>query len=69
MNNQLQRLPKVFVAVSGGVDSAVAAATLKQAGCDCTAVYMRLYDQPLHKSEDAEKVAKHLFLIEIFRTG
>ena len=60
MNNHLQRSPKVFVAVSGGVDSAVAVATLKQAGYDCTAVYMRLYDQPLHKSEDAEKVAKHL---------
>jgi len=60
MKQPLQRLRKVFVAVSGGVDSAVAAATLKQAGFDCTAVYMELYDQPAHKSEDAEKVAKHL---------
>ncbi len=53
-------LQKVFVAVSGGVDSAIAAATLRQAGFDCTAVYMKLYDQPAHKSSDAEKVAKHL---------
>jgi tRNA-uridine 2-sulfurtransferase len=60
MKQQLQRPPKVLVAVSGGVDSAIAAATLKQAGFDCTAVYMKLYDQPAHKSEDAEKVAKHL---------
>ncbi|MDD5135257.1 MAG: tRNA 2-thiouridine(34) synthase MnmA [Phycisphaerae bacterium] len=51
---------KVYVAVSGGVDSATAAATLLQAGFDCTAVYMKLYDQPLHRSCDAEKVAKHL---------
>ncbi len=51
---------KVFVAVSGGVDSATAAAMLLGAGFDCTAVYMKLYDQPLHKSSDAEKVAKHL---------
>jgi tRNA-specific 2-thiouridylase len=54
------RSAKVYVAVSGGVDSATAAATLLQAGCDCTAVYMKLYDQPVHKSSDAEKVAKHL---------
>ncbi|MGB8225804.1 MAG: tRNA 2-thiouridine(34) synthase MnmA [Sedimentisphaerales bacterium] len=60
MKHPVQRSPKVFVAVSGGVDSAVAAATLKQAGCDCTAVYMKLYDQPAHKNADAEKIAKHL---------
>jgi tRNA-uridine 2-sulfurtransferase len=60
MKQQLQRPLKVFVAISGGVDSAIAAATLKQAGFECTAVYMKLYDQPLHKSSDAEKVAKHL---------
>ena len=60
MKQQLQRPLKVFVAISGGVDSAIAAATLKQAGFECTAVYMKLYDQPPHKSSDAEKVAKHL---------
>jgi tRNA-specific 2-thiouridylase len=60
MKQPSQRLPKVFVAVSGGVDSAIAAAILRQTGFDCTAIYMKLYDQPLHKSEDAEKVAKHL---------
>jgi tRNA-specific 2-thiouridylase len=60
MKQQLQRSPKVFVAVSGGVDSAITAATLKQTGFDCAAVYMKLYDQPSHKSEDAEKVAKRL---------
>jgi tRNA-uridine 2-sulfurtransferase len=51
---------KVFIALSGGVDSATAAAFLLQAGFDCTAVYMRLYEQPAHNSSDAEKVAKHL---------
>ena len=60
MKQQLQRALKVFVAVSGGVDSAIAAATLKEAGFDCTAVYMKLYEQPTNKSSDAEKVAKHL---------
>jgi tRNA-specific 2-thiouridylase len=60
MRQQFQSRQKVFVAVSGGVDSAIAAATLRQAGFDCTAVYMKLYDQPVHKSSDAEKVAKHL---------
>jgi tRNA-specific 2-thiouridylase len=60
MKQQLQRTLKVFVAVSGGVDSAIAAETLKEAGFECTAVYMKLYDQPPHKSSDVEKVAKHL---------
>ena len=60
MKQQLQRPLKVFVAVSGGVDSAIATATLREAGFECTAVYVRLYDQPICKSSDAEKVAKHL---------
>jgi len=53
-------LAKVFVALSGGVDSATAAAFLLQAGFDCTAVYMRLYEQSVEKSYDAQNVAKHL---------
>ncbi|MBN1787500.1 MAG: tRNA 2-thiouridine(34) synthase MnmA [Sedimentisphaerales bacterium] len=51
---------KVFVAISGGVDSATAAAMLLRAGFDCRAVYMKLYNQGPHKSSDAERVAKHL---------
>lgn len=60
MKRQLRRGSKVFAAVSGGVDSAIAAATLKQNDFDCTAVYMKLYEQPVKKCEDAEKVARHL---------
>lgn len=60
MDSATARQQKVFIAVSGGVDSAVAAATLKQAGFDCTAVYMRLYEQPLQKGRDAQNVANHL---------
>lgn len=59
-NNIIHRPGKVFIAVSGGVDSAVAAAMLLEAGFSCTAVYMKLYDQPLHKMTDAERVAKQL---------
>jgi tRNA-specific 2-thiouridylase len=51
---------KVFIAISGGVDSATAAAMLLEAGFDCAAAYMKLYDQPPHKSSDAERIAKHL---------
>ena len=51
---------KVFVALSGGVDSATAAASLLQAGFDCSAVYMRLYEQSAEKSDDARNVARHL---------
>ena len=35
-----------MIAMSGGVDSSVAALVMKQSGCDCTGVTMRLYRAP-----------------------
>lgn len=55
-----RRSGKVFIAVSGGVDSATTAAMFTHAGFDCTAVFMKLYNEPLPNSADAEKVAKYL---------
>ncbi|MBI5944158.1 MAG: tRNA 2-thiouridine(34) synthase MnmA [Chloroflexi bacterium] len=37
---------KVVVAMSGGVDSSVAAALLKQQGCDVTGMMLRLWSEP-----------------------
>jgi tRNA-uridine 2-sulfurtransferase len=41
---------KVVVALSGGVDSSVAAALLKQQGCEVVGLTLRLWTDPLHTS-------------------
>lgn len=49
---------KVFIALSGGVDSSVAAALLQKKGYDCTGVYLKLYKG--RTSKQGEQYAKEV---------
>ncbi|MBN1817498.1 MAG: tRNA 2-thiouridine(34) synthase MnmA [Sedimentisphaerales bacterium] len=50
----------VFVAMSGGVDSSVAAALLQQQGYHCSGLFMITNDQAQANQSDAQKVAEQL---------
>ena len=56
----VDRERQVFVALSGGVDSSIAAALLCQKGFDCAGVFMITSDQTCGAQADAEDVARKL---------
>jgi len=51
---------KVFIALSGGVDSSTAAALLNQNGFNCAGVFMITCDESHHAQADAEHIAEKL---------
>jgi len=68
MNSIIGNNERVLIAMSGGVDSSVAAFLLQRDGYDCTAAMMKLYDAgeavkgccTLEDAEDARAVAQRL---------
>jgi tRNA-specific 2-thiouridylase len=50
----------VFVAVSGGVDSSVAAALLQKQGYRCSGIFMITHDQAHTAQSDAQRACDHL---------
>lgn len=53
-------MKKAIVAMSGGVDSSVAAYLMQQAGYEVTGVMMKLFDSENNNAEDARRVAEGL---------
>ena len=51
---------KVLIAMSGGVDSAVAAHLMQHAGHNCAGAYMQMWDEGLENIADARAVAERL---------
>ena len=60
VNKMVAEKKKVFVALSGGVDSSTTAALLTEADFACESVFMITSERNRHAQKDAEEVAKKL---------